>query len=118
MNLHLSTSAECQLKKNWRIMTFSALWSTDKLEIQVQEQISGLRKVNQVLSTDILECKSSENELIKLKDKLEAKIREADFFFCLCRTFRIYFVLDHPANLVMHSNATCYFSISLRVRII
>ena len=59
-----------------------------------------------------------ENELIKLKDKLEAKIREAYFFFCLCRTFRIYFVLDHPTNLLMHLNATCYFFISLRVRTI
>jgi PAS domain S-box-containing protein len=59
-------------------MTISDRLSTDELEIKFQERIAELEKANQALHTEILECKSSENELIKLKDKLEAESRDAN----------------------------------------
>jgi len=43
------------------------------MEIRVQERIAELEKTNQALRTEILECKSSKNELIKLRDKLETE---------------------------------------------
>jgi len=46
-------------------MAISDRWSGDELEILVQERISELEKANQALRT--------ENEIIKLKDKLEAE---------------------------------------------
>ena len=64
-------------------MTISDRLSTDELEIKFQERIAELEKANQALRTEILECKSSENELIKLKDKLEAKIRDANVLHTL-----------------------------------
>ena len=47
-------------------MTISDRWSADELEIRVQELTAELEKANQTLRI--------ENELIKLKDKLEAEI--------------------------------------------
>jgi hypothetical protein len=47
-------------------MTISERWSADELKIKVQELTAELEKANQALST--------ENELIKLKDKFEAEI--------------------------------------------
>ena len=64
-------------------MTISDRLSTDELEIKFQERIAELEKANQALRTEILECKSSENELIKLKDKLEAEIRDANVLHTL-----------------------------------
>jgi hypothetical protein len=55
-------------------MTISDRSSVDELEIRVQERTAELEKANQALHTEILECKSSENEIMKLKDKLEAEI--------------------------------------------
>ena len=59
-------------------MTLSDSLSTDDLDIRVQERIAELEKANQVLRTEIFECKSSENEMMKLKNKLEAEIRDAN----------------------------------------
>lgn len=61
-------------------MTISDRSSVDELEIRVQERTAELEKANQALRTEILECKSSENELIKLNDKLEAEIRDVNAF--------------------------------------
>ena len=59
-------------------MTISDRLSSDDIEIRVQERTAELEKANQALRTEIIECKSAENELIKLKDKLEAEIRDAN----------------------------------------
>ena len=48
--------------------------TADEPEILAQERITELEKANQALRTEILECKSAENELIKLKDKPKAEI--------------------------------------------
>jgi hypothetical protein len=52
-------------------MTTSDSRDADEPEILVQERIVELEKANQALRTEILECKSSENEIMRLKDKLE-----------------------------------------------
>ena len=56
------------------VRTISDRRSADEPEIPIQERIAELEKANQALRTEILERESSENELIKLKDKLEAAI--------------------------------------------
>jgi hypothetical protein len=55
-------------------MTISDRLSSDDVEIRVQERTAELEKANETLHTEIIECKRSENELIKLKDKLEAEM--------------------------------------------
>ena len=55
-------------------MTISDRLTFDDVEIRVQERTAELGKVNQAFHTEIIECKSAENELIKLKDKLEAEM--------------------------------------------
>lgn len=55
-------------------MTISERGTADDLEIKIQERIVELEKANQALHTEIQECKSSENDLIKLKDKIGAEI--------------------------------------------
>jgi hypothetical protein len=64
-------------------MTISDCQDADESEILVQERIAELEKANQALRTEILECKSSENELIKLKDQLKAEILDADILHTL-----------------------------------
>jgi hypothetical protein len=64
-------------------MTISDRSSTDARETRFQERITELEKANQALRTEIFEYKSSENELIKLKDKLEAEIRDATLLHTL-----------------------------------
>ena len=54
-----------------------------EIEIGGQERIAELEKANQALRTEILECKSSENEMMKLKDKLEAEIRDVNVLHTL-----------------------------------
>ncbi|WP_440945069.1 PAS domain S-box protein [Methanosarcina sp. T3] len=56
-------------------MTTSERLSADELEIRVQERTAELEKVNRALRTEILERKRVENELIKLKEKLEVEVR-------------------------------------------
>jgi PAS domain S-box-containing protein len=55
-------------------MAISDRLTFDDFEIRVQERTAELGKANQVFHTEIIECKSAENELIKLKDKLEAEM--------------------------------------------
>ena len=55
-------------------MSISDRLTADEVEIRVQERTAELEKANHALRTEILECKSSENELIKLKDKPKAEI--------------------------------------------
>ena len=55
-------------------MAISDRLTFDDFEIRVQERTAELEKANQVFHTEIIECKSAENELIKLKDKLEAEM--------------------------------------------
>ena len=59
-------------------MTISDRLTFDDVEIRVQERTAELEKANQALHTEIIECKSAENELIKLKDKLEAEMTCVD----------------------------------------
>jgi len=56
------------------MMTLSDRLSADELEILVQERTAELEKANQALRTEILACKSAENERIKRKNELEAEI--------------------------------------------
>jgi hypothetical protein len=56
------------------VRTISDRRSADEPEIPIQERIAELEKANQALRTEILERESSETDLIKLKDKLEAAI--------------------------------------------
>jgi len=59
-------------------MTISDRLSADELEIRVKERTAELEKANQALRAEILESKRAENELIKLKDKLEVEIRDTN----------------------------------------
>ncbi len=54
MNLQLCISAECRLKQNWRFMSISDRWGTDKLELLVQEQTAELEKANKALNRNNL----------------------------------------------------------------
>ena len=57
-------------------MTTSECLNADELEIRVRERTAELEKANQALRAEILERKRVENELIKLKDKLEVEVRD------------------------------------------
>lgn len=83
MKLYLYISVKYLLKHNWRIMAISDHWSADELKLQIQEPITELEKVNQTLKIEILKYKGDDNKLIKLKDKLEAEIRNASILHTL-----------------------------------
>ena len=52
--------------------------SEDELEIRTQKRIAELEKANQELRAELLESRRAKNELIKLKDRLEVKLRDTN----------------------------------------
>ena len=68
-------------------MIISDRRSADELETKVQKRTAELEKANQVLRAEILERKHAENELIKLKDKLEIEVKETNILHSLSTRF-------------------------------
>lgn len=59
-------------------MTNSDRLYANELESRVRERTAELEKANQRLRAEILERKRAENELVKLKDKLEVEVRDTN----------------------------------------